>query len=183
MKQRMNCNEDEFILYIFVGIREDDYDDATAVEHPLSNDLRQTIEDCVKIVENAANDIEEIRTKHPSWHDRLESSDTRWNAKRNSILMSVIADESFDGKICRICGCSNVLYRCIDCCSSFLCGPCDSNVHLKQPFHDRDALFDGFWKPIAPETYQNNDGSFETRGNITFYCYKLSSDPKIDVIK
>ena len=140
-------------------------------EPPLSHDLTPTIKECVEIVENATDGIEEVKRKHPSWHDRLKSSDARWNSKRKNILMSMVADESSAGKICRICGSSHVVYRCIDCCSSVLCDLCDSNVHLEQPLHDRDVLFGGFWKPVAPDTYLHSDGSLERRGNLQFVVF------------
>lgn len=69
------------------------------------------------------------------------------------ILNCMLAAETVTQHCCQQCKTADAVVRCLDCVpsgSQFFCSTCDSEIHRKNCFHNREAMFDGFFKPIPP---------------------------------
>ena len=87
------------------------------------------------------------------WSTRNHIYFERWRALRPALINSTLAQENVAAtRICSQCRNNTAAVRCRDCLPySFLCAECDISRHGKVlNLHNRDAMTDGFFRPIAP---------------------------------
>ncbi|XP_027138177.1 uncharacterized protein LOC113746493 isoform X2 [Larimichthys crocea] len=88
-----------------------------------------------------------------AWTQRQLTAQRRFRAAMPELLNCKLAAETVTKKFCEKCKTADAVVRCLDCVPSgtqFLCPACDSTVHKKHVFHDREAMTDGFFQPIPP---------------------------------
>ncbi|KAE8277874.1 hypothetical protein D5F01_LYC24086 [Larimichthys crocea] len=100
----------------------------------------------------ASPEVEETPTMS-AWTQRQLTAQRRFRAAMPELLNCKLAAETVTKKFCEKCKTADAVVRCLDCVPSgtqFLCPACDSTVHKKHVFHDREAMTDGFFQPIPP---------------------------------
>ena len=88
-----------------------------------------------------------------SWAQRQSAAQKKFRAAMPKLLNHKLAAEMVEKHSCYLCKAADAVVRCLDCVPSgtqFLCPDCDSKVHKKMVFHDREAMVFGFFKPIPP---------------------------------
>lgn len=109
-------------------------------------------------------------TKRPtvqkSWTARMEDLGKSWASKRPKIMMSLIEMESLLlSSLCVHCRKDQAHVRCRQCgLKDIMCVKCDDEVHRRNPFHDRDIYYEGFFKPVAPSVSLDSEGNLTTVG-------------------
>lgn len=87
------------------------------------------------------------------WARRQLTSEKKFKAALPELLSCMLAAESVPHHCCQQCKIVDAVVRCLDCVPSglqFLCASCDSIVHKKCIFHDREIMVDSFYKHIPP---------------------------------
>ncbi|XP_029919040.1 uncharacterized protein LOC115367433 isoform X2 [Myripristis murdjan] len=105
----------------------------TSFETPLQ-ELKDTL---------TAVPIPETTNMVSAWAQRQLLTDAKLSAER------VITQK------CHRCSAVEAVVRCLDCVPldmEFLCATCDVEAHKRNVFHDREAVFHGFFEPIPPTT-------------------------------
>ncbi|TKS91162.1 hypothetical protein D9C73_025296 [Collichthys lucidus] len=100
----------------------------------------------------ASPEVEETPTMS-AWTQRQLTAQRRFRAAMPELLNCKLAAETVTKKFCQQCKTADAVVRCLDCVPSgtqFLCPACDSTVHKKHVFHDREAMTGGFFQPIPP---------------------------------
>ncbi|TKS69391.1 S-antigen protein [Collichthys lucidus] len=100
----------------------------------------------------ASPEVEETPTMS-AWTQRQLTTQRRFRAAMPELLNCKLAAETVTKKFCQQCKTADAVVRCLDCVPSgtqFLCPACDSTVHKKHVFHDREAMTGGFFQPIPP---------------------------------
>ncbi|KAF3856925.1 hypothetical protein F7725_017648 [Dissostichus mawsoni] len=72
------------------------------------------------------------------------------------LLNLKLAAEIVTKRSCLQCKTADAVVRCLDCVppgTPFLCPACDPIIHGKNVFHDREAMIDGFYRPIPPTSF------------------------------
>lgn len=89
-----------------------------------------------------------------------------WASKRPKIMMSLIEMESLlPSSLCVHCRKDQAHVRCRQCgLKDIMCVKCDDEVHRRNPFHDRDIYYEGFFKPVAPSVSLDSEGNLTTVG-------------------
>lgn len=106
------------------------------------------------VIAPASAEVEEASTIS-AWTRRQVLSGQKFRAALPDLVNSTLAAEMVTRNICDHCSSRDAVIRCLDCVpcgTSFVCGTCDEVVHKRQVFHNREATFEGFYKPIAPTT-------------------------------
>ena len=100
----------------------------------------------------ASTEVEETPTMS-AWTQRQLTAQKKFRAAMPELLNCKLAAETVVQHCCQQCKAADAVVRCLDCVPSgtqFLCPACDTKVHKKQVFHDREATIYGFFKPIPP---------------------------------
>lgn len=104
---------------------------------------------------SAPVEVEEKPTMS-AWTKRQVISEKKFRAAMPEILNCMLAAEIVTQHCCQQCKTGNAVVRCLDCVPSggqFFCSTCDTEIHRKNVFHDREAMFDGFLRPIPPTSF------------------------------
>lgn len=104
---------------------------------------------------SAPVEVEETPTMS-AWTKRQVISEKKFRAAMPEILNCMLAAEIVTQHCCQQCKTGNAVVRCLDCVPSggqFFCSTCDTEIHRKNVFHDREAMFDGFLRPIPPTSF------------------------------
>lgn len=94
------------------------------------------------------------------------SEEEKWDKRRESIIKSDVACQSFGNGNCDSCGISTKsVVRCYTCRMLF-CHDCDENTHTVQPFHNRKMCQNQGTKVIAlqPNQFFTNHGVIKNKG-------------------
>ncbi|XP_058478863.1 uncharacterized protein LOC131455320 [Solea solea] len=113
----------------------------------------QTLRDLLSSVTVPASVEVEGTTSMSVWTRRQLSTERKFKAAVPELLNCMLAAESVPQHCCHQCKTMNAVVRCLDCVPSgvqFLCAGCDSMVHKKLVFHDREVMIDNFYKHIPP---------------------------------
>ncbi|XP_075328755.1 uncharacterized protein LOC142387450 [Odontesthes bonariensis] len=110
-------------------------------------------------------EVEET-TSMSVWTKRQLTAERKFKAAVPELLSCMLAAESVPQHRCQQCKTVDAVVRCLDCVPSgvqFLCAACDSMVHKKLIFHDREVMIDGFYKHIPPTSSVKMDerGNYE----------------------
>ena len=90
-----------------------------------------------------------------TWTQRQLSTDARMKMSRAALLDATLSAERVINQKCNRCTVVEAVVRCLDCVApemEFFCAKCDMEAHKRNIFHDREALFHGFFEPIPPTT-------------------------------
>ncbi|KAK7173361.1 hypothetical protein R3I93_003245 [Phoxinus phoxinus] len=104
---------------------------------------------------SASVEVEETPTMS-AWTRRQVISEKKFRAAMPEILNCMLAAEIVTQHCCQQCKTVDAVVRCLDCVPSgnhFFCSTCDTEIHRKNVFHNREAMFDGFLKPIPPTSF------------------------------
>ncbi|XP_073318484.1 uncharacterized protein [Pagrus major] len=118
-------------------------------EVPNLDQLIQTLRDLLSSVPASTEDTPTTS----SWARRQSAAQKNFRAAMPQLLNYKLAAETVEKHCCYLCKAADAVVRCLDCVPSgtqFLCPDCDSKVHKKMVFHDREAMMYGFFKPIPP---------------------------------
>ena len=121
----------------------------------------QSLRDLLSSVSVPASAEVENTTSMSAWTRRQLSTETKFKAAVPELLSCMLAAESVTQHPCQQCKTADAVVRCLDCLHSgvqFLCAACDTMVHQKIIFHDREVMIDGFYKHIPPTTSVKIDG-------------------------
>ncbi|XP_028410581.1 uncharacterized protein LOC114533276 isoform X3 [Dendronephthya gigantea] len=99
--------------------------------------------------------------KKRTWHERQNSLYESWEEVRSSLIEVLLQTKFsigiFDELLCESCKDAMAVIGCQDCISHrYVCGDCDEENHKNHPFHDRDAILNGFHEPIPPTASINS---------------------------
>ncbi|KAK0133033.1 hypothetical protein N1851_031611 [Merluccius polli] len=100
----------------------------------------------------APTEVDETPTMS-AWTQRQLAAQKKFRAAMPELLNCKLAAETVVEHCCQQCKAADAVVRCLDCVPSgtqFLCPACDTKVHKKHVFHDREAMIYGFFKPIPP---------------------------------
>ncbi|XDV14187.1 hypothetical protein PO909_002366 [Leuciscus waleckii] len=119
---------------------------------------------------SASVEVEETPTMS-AWTKRQVISEKKFRAAMPEILNCMSAAETVTQHSCQQCKTVDAVVRCLDCVPSgnqFFCSSCDTEIHRKTVFHDREAMFDGFLKPIPPTSVVVDDesGQYQLREQV-----------------
>ncbi|XP_041959278.1 uncharacterized protein LOC121718326 [Alosa sapidissima] len=85
-----------------------------------------------------------------SWTHRKQVASEHWSRAREDMTANLLAAERPPCQPCQVCRHTKAVVRCRDCLAQLLCGGCDQAVHNSHPLHNREAMFEGFFKPLSP---------------------------------
>ncbi|XP_034057129.1 uncharacterized protein LOC117536392 isoform X3 [Gymnodraco acuticeps] len=88
-----------------------------------------------------------------TWTQRQLKREQKFRAAMPELLNLKLAAEIVTKRPCLQCKTADAVVRCLDCVppgTPFLCPACDPIIHGKNVFHDREAMIDGFYRPIPP---------------------------------
>ncbi|KAF3851329.1 hypothetical protein F7725_013101, partial [Dissostichus mawsoni] len=88
-----------------------------------------------------------------TWTQRQLKREQKFRAAMPELLNLKLAAEIVTKRSCLQCKTADAVVRCLDCVPPgipFLCPACDRIIHGKNVFHDREAMIDGFYRPIPP---------------------------------
>ncbi|XP_034082874.1 uncharacterized protein LOC117553162 isoform X1 [Gymnodraco acuticeps] len=88
-----------------------------------------------------------------TWTQRQLKREQKFRAAMPELLHLKLAAEIVTKRSCLQCKTADAVVRCLDCVppgTPFLCPACDPIIHGKNVFHDREAMIDGFYRPIPP---------------------------------
>ncbi|KAK0146086.1 hypothetical protein N1851_014657 [Merluccius polli] len=85
-----------------------------------------------------------------SWKHRKQVASEHWSRAREDMMANLLAAERPPCQPCLVCRRTKAVVRCRDCLSQLLCGGCDQAVHNSHPLHNRESMFEGFFKPLSP---------------------------------
>jgi hypothetical protein len=88
-------------------------------------------------------------------------------------LLSSAAAANID--TCSRCLVNKCVIYCQECPDpKSLCSACDEEVHQKYPLHDRDGIYNGYYKALPPKLSVTCDGQHKTISMYpTLYCVTL----------
>ncbi|XP_041848214.1 uncharacterized protein LOC121644387 [Melanotaenia boesemani] len=127
----------------------------------LDNHL-QTLRDLLSSVTVPASAEVEETTSMSVWTKRQLTTERKFKAAVPELLSCMLAAERVPQHCCQKCKTVKAVVRCLDCVPSgvqFLCAGCDSIVHKKNVFHDREVMIDHFYKHIPPTSLVKMDES------------------------
>ncbi|CAM4590521.1 unnamed protein product [Leuciscus chuanchicus] len=143
---------------------------ASASVNPVSEEVQ--IEG-LELTASLENRLRELRGTLASLEVPVATADTTWTQRQ--VLAGVRAKEArpvlLDAKlsaqrvlrqICQKCHEVQAVIRCLECVPldfEYLCGKCDKEVHRRQIFHGRMAIFHGYLEPIPPTKAVVVDGN------------------------
>lgn len=100
-----------------------------------------------------------------NWGQRSTILNESWVSLRETLMNTTVSGYAVNETSCMKCSEHVAVVRCYDChIHTRLCGHCDQLIHEMQPFHDRDGLTGGFWKPIPPIVSLDCDGQWISVG-------------------
>eukprot|EP00794_Sanderia_malayensis_P012451 gene12451-13738_t len=146
-----NTDNDEFNAD---DVWEDIADDSEDFSHL---DLQNLITECHDLLKTYHVE----KPEKTEWEQREEESQSKWEAIRQNIFVSIL-DTVFmdDGQMCMECESNKAFIKCPDCKSmEFLCGACDKERHRQQPFHDRLLWADELFRYLNALESVNESGS------------------------
>lgn len=109
------------------------------------------------------------------WKVRIEKSQASWKDARCSIFEAAVSESAVANHLCDKCNKNAASVICYECQWKRQCSSCDKNTHETLPFHDRNAVVDGYVKAVAPNTSVDINGDLV---NIERYLpLQLSSCP------
>ncbi|CAM4573646.1 unnamed protein product [Leuciscus chuanchicus] len=119
---------------------------------------------------SASVEVEETPTMS-AWTKGQVISEKKFRAAMPEILNCMSAAETVTQHCCQQCKTVDAVVRCLDCVPSgnqFFCSSCDTEIHRKNVFHDREAMFDGFLKPIPPTSVVvvDESGQYQLREQV-----------------
>lgn len=88
-----------------------------------------------------------------AWTRRQLISDEKFRTAMPDLLNFTLAAEIVTQHCCQQCSTADAVVRCLDCVSSgsmFFCSACDTVIHRKNVFHNREVMIEGFYKAIPP---------------------------------
>ena len=99
-----------------------------------------------------------------TWEMRQTLSDERWETARPHLLQLMLSAEKIPNayRRCDHCKGKQAVIRCLDCLpKELLCCECDLKIHKNFALHNRDAMIQGFYKPMPPTCFisVNDDGA------------------------
>lgn len=111
------------------------------------------------------------------WTKRQVMSEKKCRAALPEILNCMLAAETVTQHCCQQCKAVDAVVRCLECVPSgcqFFCSTCDSEIHSKHVFHDREAMIDGFFKPIPPTSLVviDESGQYQLREQGVFKVFR-----------
>ncbi|XP_076129536.1 uncharacterized protein LOC143111224 [Alosa pseudoharengus] len=87
-----------------------------------------------------------------SWTLRQQKAAQRWKEARPFHLQCLLQTHNVGHPLCSHCNEAAVI-RCRDCLPlQWFCGSCDVQGHQQLVLHNREAIHEGFFKPISPST-------------------------------
>ena len=102
------------------------------------------------------------------WSERQMLLNESWIESRSKIF-KLLLQANFavqEGGICQRCLEEVAMIKCNECSAiKYLCHGCDNSIHDYLPFHDRDAIINGHYVPIAATSSMNNKGEWVIVGN------------------
>ena len=105
------------------------------------------------------------RAPGQTWTNRMVNLGQSWATTRPNILKAVLAAEyiTTDSQ-CLICKDSKPsCIRCHQCgIQAVICVDCDEEIHLRNPLHDREIFYEGFFNPVAPTISMDSSGDLIT---------------------
>ena len=104
---------------------------------------------------------------HQKWCERISNLNESWENHRSMLLETVLSSKAVpsDQDVCKKCQTNSALIVCHHCPEhTRLCGPCDQGIHHKFPFHDRDIVNNGFFKPVPPTMSTDCHGNWVAVG-------------------
>ncbi|XDV26102.1 hypothetical protein PO909_029890 [Leuciscus waleckii] len=133
---------------------------------------------------SASVEVEETPTMS-AWTKRQVISEKKFRAAMPEILNCMLAAETVTQHCCQQCKTVDAVVRCLDCVPSgnqFFCSSCDTEIHRKNVFHDREAMFDGFLKPIPPTSVVvvDESGQYQLREQVPPPIQICSCGPNLD---
>jgi hypothetical protein len=107
--------------------------------------------------------------KKRTWHERQNILNESWEGVRSGLMETLLQTKfaigSFDDILCESCNDARAVIQCEDCyLKRYLCGNCDVEMHKNHPFHDRDAILNGFHEPIPSTVSINSKQEWITVG-------------------
>ena len=128
----------------------------------LDDGLSLVIEECEKLVEGMEK-IKKQQTKD-TWKTRVDNLSSNWESCRQNIFETVLSCAEAKTKICSSYLKNESVINCRDCVEQKnLCSMCDEKVHQKYPLHDRDGVYNGYYKAMAPKLSVTCDGQLKTK--------------------
>ena len=113
----------------------------------------QILRDLLSSVTVPASTEDEETPTMSAWTQIQLTAQKKFRAAMPELLNCKLAAETVKKHCCQQCKTADAVVRCLDCVPSgtqFLCPACDSKVHKKYIFHDREAMIYVFFKPIPP---------------------------------
>ena len=130
------------------------------------------IEECEKLLE-----VEKINKQQNkcNWKKRMENLSTNWESCRQNIFDTVLSSAAANIDTCSRCLVNKCVIYCQECPDpKSLCSACDEEVHQKYPLHDRDGIYNGYYKALPPKLSVTCDGQHKTISMYpTLYCVTL----------
>lgn len=108
-----------------------------------------------------------------SWENRMATLNENWEASRSAIFEAILLSQNPCVELCDICHKAPCLLRCDECSGRRMCPKCDAIIHEEHLFHDREALFDGFFRNIPPTFVWNEDGKMEQISELINFLVNL----------
>lgn len=102
------------------------------------------------------------------WSERQMLLNESWIESRSKIFKFLLQANFAvqEGGICQRCLEEVAMIKCNECSAiKYLCHGCDNSIHDYLPFHDRDAIINGHYVPIAATSSMNNKGEWVIVGN------------------
>ena len=88
------------------------------------------------------------RSEQTAWEKRRQNLEENWANSRSHLLHSLMFRETVPVNVnCCKCRLQKSVVHCTTC-SKLMCSECDSKVHSKYAFHNRQAWLNGYYEGI-----------------------------------